>query len=201
MSQETVIRTRDSQLRHEEDLVRRAQKREPEALSELYEAHFDRVYRYMLVRVRNQADAEDLTQQVFLKTLEHIGSYRYRGMPFAAWLFRIAHNQLVDHWKRKGHEKSKMVPLDQVDEAKIMGHDDPAVATERRADVEELAAACEALSEGQREVISLRFAGGLSVAETARAMGRSEGAVKVLQHAALVRLRRIMCPQDEAGSG
>lgn len=185
-------------MRSEEDLVRRARKKEPEALSELYEAHFDRVYRYMVIRVRNQADAEDLTQQVFLKALEHIGSYRYRGMPFAAWLFRIAHNQLVDHWKKKSREKSRMVPLEQVDEARSIGHDDPALLTEQRADIEKVAVACQALSDNQREVISLRFAGGLSVAETARAMGKSEGAVKVLQHAALVKLRRIVCPQGEA---
>ena len=185
-------------MRSEEDLVRRAQKRDPEAFSELYEVHFDRVYRYMFLRVRNQADAEDLTQQVFLKALEHIGSYRYRGMPFAAWLFRIAHNQVVDHWKKKSREKSRMLPLDQVDEAKVADHDDPALLTERKADVEMVAAACQALSDGQREVISLRFGGGLSVAETAKAMGKSEGAVKVLQHAALVRLRRSICPQGEA---
>ena len=182
----------------EKDLVHRAQKRDPEAFGELYEAHFDRVYRYMLLRVRNRADAEDLTQQVFLKALEHIGSYRYRGMPFAAWLFRIAHNQVVDHWKKKSHDKSRMVPLDQVDEARIMANDDPALLTEQRADIEMVAAACQMLSDGQREVISLRFGGGLSVAETARAMRKSEGAVKVLQHAALVRLRRIVCPQGRA---
>jgi len=185
-------------LRSEKDLVRRAQERDPEAFSELYESHFDRVYRYMLLRVRNQADAEDLTQQVFLKALEHIGSYRYRGMPFGAWLFRIAHNQLVDHWKKKSHERSRSVPLDQVDEGRIVSDDDPALLIEQRADMETVAAACQMLSDGQREVISLRFAGGLSVAETAKAMGKSEGAVKVLQHAALVKLRRLVCPQGGA---
>jgi RNA polymerase sigma-70 factor (ECF subfamily) len=183
-------------LHSEEDLVRRAQKMEPEAFGQLYEAHFDRVYRYMRLRVRNQADAEDLTQQVFLKALEHIGSYRYRGMPFAAWLFRIAHNQVVDHWKKKSRDKGRVMPLDQVDEAKMVCDDDPASLAERAADIAVVAAACDNLSPGQREVISLRFAGGLSVAETARAMRKSEGAVKVLQHAALVKLRRILCPQE-----
>ena len=185
----------------EEDLVRRAQKMEPEAFGELYEAHFDRIYRYMMLRVRNQADAEDLTQQVFVKALEHIGSYRYRGMPFAAWLFRIAHNQLVDHWKKKSREKGRVMPLEQMDEAGMICDDDPAFLAERQADIKEVAIACEALSDGQREVISLRFAGGLSVAETARAMGRSEGAVKVLQHAALAKLRRTLCPPEQDGNG
>jgi len=155
----------------------------------------------MMLRVRNQADAEDLTQQVFVKALEHIGSYKYRGMPFAAWLFRIAHNQLVDHWKKKSRDKAREMPLDQVDETKIVGEDDPAFLVERQADIREVAAACERLSDGQREVISLRFAGELSVAETAKAMGKSEGAVKVLQHAALVRLRRILCPQEGVTDG
>lgn len=181
----------------EEDLVRRAQKKDPEAFGQLYDAHFDRVYRYVVIRVRNQADAEDLTQQVFLKALEHIGSYRYRGLPFSAWLFRIAHNQIVDHWKRKSREKGKVMPMEQMDEATMTGGDDPATLAELQAGLDEVAAACETLTDSQREVISLRFAGGLSVAETAKAMGKREGAVKVLQHAALVKLRRRLCPEDQ----
>lgn len=190
----------DCRVQREEDLVRRAQKNDPAAFGQLYEEHFDRIYRYIVLRVRNQADAEDLTQQVFLKALEHIGSYRYRGMPFSSWLFRIAHNQVVDHWKKKSREKVKLLTQDEMAEAGALSDDDPADQAERKVGLEQLAAACERLSDGQREVISLRFAGGLSVAETAKVMGKREGAVKVLQHAALKKLRLILRPGDGEAS-
>lgn len=189
-------------MQREEDLVRRAQRHDPSAFGQLYEEHFDRIYRYIVLRVRNQADAEDLTQQVFLKAVEHISSYGYRGMPFASWLFRIAHNQVVDHWKKKSREKVKLVTQDEMAEAGALSDDDPADLAERKLGLEQLAAACEQLSDGQREVISLRFAGGLSVAETAKVMRRREGAVKALQHAALKKLRVMLLPGDgEADEG
>jgi len=184
----------------EEDLVRRAQRREPEAFGQLYEEHFDRIYRYVMLRVRNQEDAEDITQQVFLKALEKIGSYRWRGMPFASWLFRIAHNLVVDYWKKKSREKVVAVAPEEIDEMAVSPND-PAALAELNFDMKQLASACDRLTDGQREIISLRFAGGLSVAESAKVMGKSEGAVKVLQHAALVKLRRILCPAGEEVDG
>jgi RNA polymerase sigma-70 factor (ECF subfamily) len=188
-------------VQREEDLVRRAQGREPEAFGQLYEEHFDRIYRYVLLRVRNQADAEDITQQVFLKALENIGSYRWRGMPFASWLFRIAHNSVVDHWKKKSRQNVVAVAPEEIDQMAEESSNDPATLAELTFDLKQLTVACEQLTDGQREIISLRFAGGLSVAESAKVMGKSEGAVKVLQHAALVKLRRIFCPADEESHG
>jgi RNA polymerase sigma-70 factor (ECF subfamily) len=188
------------EVHREEDLVRRAQRREPEAFGQLYEEHFDRIYRYVMLRVRTQADAEDITQQVFLKALENIGSYRWRGMPFASWLFRIAHNLVVDYWKKKSREKVAAVAPEEIDEM-AASPNDPAALAELNFDMKQLAAACEQLTDGQREIVSLRFAGGLSVAEAAKVMGKSDGAVKVLQHAALVKLRRILCPTGEEANG
>lgn len=181
-------------MQREEDLVRRAQRRDPEAFGALYEEHFDRIYRYAVLRVRNEADAEDITQQVFLRALEGIGSYRWRGTPFASWLFRIAHNLVVDYWKKKARERTAAVAPEEIDEAVPAPQADPAALAELKFDMRQLSLACEKLSDGQREVISLRFAGGLSVAEAAKVMGKSEGAVKVLQHAALVKLRRVLLP-------
>jgi RNA polymerase sigma-70 factor, ECF subfamily len=186
------------EVHREEDLVRRAQRREPEAFGQLYEEHFDRIYRYVLLRVRSQEDAEDITQQVFLKALEKIGSYRWRGMPFASWLFRIAHNLVVDYWKKKSREK--VVAPEEIDEM-AASPNDPATLAELEFDMKQLAAACQQLTDGQREIVSLRFAGGLSVAEAAKVMGKSEGAVRVLQHAALVKLRRILCPMGGEVNG
>ncbi len=171
----------------EESLVRRVQRGEPEAFAQLYEAYFDKIYRYIVLKVGNQADAEDLTQQVFLKALESIGSFRWRDVPFSSWLFRIAHNQVVDYLRKRG--KRKVLPLD---EARTAAGADPALVAEHRLAMEQLMVASEHLTQAQREVISLRFAGELSTAEVAKVMGKSVGAVKALQHSALVALRRLL---------
>jgi RNA polymerase sigma-70 factor (ECF subfamily) len=131
-------------------------------------------------------EAEDMTQQVFLNALQSISSFRWKGVPFSAWLFRIAHNQAVDHLRKKKHSS---VPLD---ESLVSGEDSPHAAAERKMDIEQLLAATRRLTEAQREVISLRFTSELSIAQVARIMGKSEGAVKALQHSAIVALRRTM---------
>ena len=173
-------------MQEEESLVRRAQAGEASAFASIYERYFDRVYRYILLRVGSRMDAEDLTEQVFLKALEKMGSFRWRGVPFSAWLFRIAHNQMVDHLRRRGRD----MPL--LGDEEPAAADDPQAALERKLSMEELSAAVGRLTELQRQVVALRFAAGLSVAETARAVERSEGAVKALQHSALASLRRHM---------
>jgi len=130
-------------------------------------------------------EAEDITQQVFLNAIKAISSFRWRGIPFSAWLFRIAHNQVVDYLRRKA--KRATAPLD---ESQVAGDYDPQQIAELRLDIERLAAATGKLTPAQQEVISLRFAGELSVAQVAKIMGKSEGAVKALQHSAIVALRK-----------
>ena len=88
-------------MQEEEDLVRRAQKQDQEALAEIYEKYFDKIYRYIFFRVGNTQEAEDMAQQVFLKMLEKIASFKWRSIPLSAWLFRIAHNQVVDYLRKK----------------------------------------------------------------------------------------------------
>jgi RNA polymerase sigma-70 factor (ECF subfamily) len=176
----------------EKELVRRAQKRDPEAFNQLYEGHFDRIYRYLVLKVGDRTEAEDLTQQVFLKALESIASYSWRGVPFSAWLFRIAHNQVVDYFRKMSKQKS--VPLD---EARTVGTSDTALLAEQNLKLEQVAVACKSLTDAQQEVMSLRFAGGLSIAEVAKVMGKSEGAVKALQHSAVAALRRIFAEEEK----
>jgi len=181
-------------------LVQRARRGDPEAFECLYEASFDKIYRYISFKVRQQQDAEDLTQQVFMKAMESIGSFRWRGVSFSAWLFRIAHNQIVDFYRRNSRRNT--VPL----EDNLAIHDsgpysDPEAMAERNWQIEELSQACLQLTPAQREVISLRFAGELSVAETAQTVGKSQGAVKVMQHEALRKLRQIMLPVTEEMDG
>jgi RNA polymerase sigma-70 factor (ECF subfamily) len=171
----------------EESLVQRAQKNDQEAFAQLYEEHFDKIYRYLALRIGNEMEAEDMTQQVFLNALQSISSFRWKGVPFSAWLFRIAHNQAVDHLRKK--KKRASVPLD---ESLMSSNDAPPAATELKMDIEELLRATKRLTEAQREVISLRFSSELSIAQVAKIMGKSQGAVKALQHSAIVALRRTM---------
>jgi RNA polymerase sigma-70 factor (ECF subfamily) len=171
----------------EESLVRRAQNNDHEAFAQLYEEHFDKIYRYLALRIGNEMEAEDMTQQVFLNALQSISSFRWKGVPFSAWLFRIAHNQAVDHLRKA--KKRASVPLD---ESLATNGDSPHSAAERKMDIEQLLRATKRLTEAQREVISLRFSSELSIAQVARIMGKSQGAVKALQHSAIVALRRTM---------
>ena len=171
----------------EESLVQRAQNNDQEAFAQLYEEHFDKIYRYLALRIGNEMEAEDMTQQVFLNALQSISSFRWKGVPFSAWLYRIAHNQAVDHLRK--NKKRSSVPLD---ESLVSSGDSPHSAAERKMDIEQLLAAARRLTEAQREVISLRFTSELSIAQVAGIMGKSEGAVKALQHSAIVALRRTM---------
>ncbi|MCK4368919.1 MAG: sigma-70 family RNA polymerase sigma factor [Dehalococcoidales bacterium] len=173
-------------MQSEESLVRRAQNRDQEAFAQLYEEHFDKIYRYIALRIGNEAEAEDMTQQVFLNALQSISSFRWKGVPFSAWLFRIAHNQAVDYLRRKKHTA---VPLD---ESVASNDNTPQLVAEQKLDIERLLLATQKLTDAQREVISLRFTSELSIAQVAKIMGKSQGAVKALQHSAIVALRRAL---------
>jgi len=91
----------------EESLVQRAQQRDQGAFAQLYEGYFDRIYRYVVLRIGNEMEAEDVTQQVFLNALRSISSFRWKGVPFSAWLFRIAHNQVVDYLRKKTRQATE----------------------------------------------------------------------------------------------
>ena len=175
------------QVPEEESLVRRAQERDQQAFAQLYEEHFDKIYRYVALRIGDKTEAEDMTQQVFLKALQSISSFRWRGIPFSAWLFRIAHNQVVDYLRKR--TKQATVP---VDESTVSLISNPQLLVERRLDIEQLLSATKRLTPAQREVISLRFAGELPIAQVAKIMGKSQGAVKALQHSAIVALRKAL---------
>jgi RNA polymerase sigma-70 factor (ECF subfamily) len=174
-------------VQNEESLVERARQHDQEAFAQLYEQYFDKIYRYLVLKVGNEAEAEDMTQQVFLKALQSISSFKWRGAPFSTWLFRIAHNQAIDFLRRKTKHTSVSF-----DESLVASDVNPQLAVEKNSDIEQLISATRQLTKAQREVIVLRFAGELSVAEVARVMGKSQGAVKALQHSAIVALRKVL---------
>jgi RNA polymerase sigma-70 factor (ECF subfamily) len=181
----------------ERETVDRARSGDRDALGELYDLYFSRVYRYVLARTGNPAEAEDVTEDIFVRMLSGIGRFEWKQAPFAAWLFRIAHNQLVSHLRRNGARRSEsQIPESMVDTAP-----DPLAQVETRLSFDQVFETSRALPNAQREVIWLRFAAGLSVGDTARALGKREGNVKVLQHQAIARLRKLLAPPQPGENG
>jgi len=173
----------------EESLVQRAKQHDQEAFAQLYDEYFDKIYRYVALKIGDRIEAEDMTQQVFLKALQSISSFKWKGVPFSAWLYRIAHNQVVDYLRR-----NKRRPATLFDESLVSSdsENNPQLMAERNIDTERLLSATQRLTDAQREVISLRFTGELSTAQVAEIMGKSQGAVKALQHSAIVALRKTL---------
>jgi RNA polymerase sigma-70 factor, ECF subfamily len=165
----------------EERLLIEAAQNDPSRFAELYEQHFHRVYAYVARRVRDRAEIQDLTAQVFHKALANLGKFKWRGSPFAAWLYRIAANVIADHAKQKSRESS-----DQPDLSSESSTATDLEGVERRA---RLFSAVDKLPEDQRRVIVMRFADEKSIREIADELRRSEGAVKQLQFRALENLR------------
>ncbi len=158
------------------------------ALSELYTLYFPKVYRYILARTGNSYDAEDLAEEVFMRVLEAIERFQWREAPFSAWLFRIAHNAVISQ-RRKDGARGRASPLS---EGLAMDSQGPDELVESQLALREIREAAEKLPDAQRQVIALRFGAGFSVAETARAMNKGEGNVKVIQHKAIAKLREII---------
>jgi RNA polymerase sigma-70 factor (ECF subfamily) len=168
------------------DLVERAQLGDRSALEELYLIYFDRIYSYLHMSVGSRHDAEDLTTQTFVKMLESIGRFRWRSVPFSAWLFRIAHNLAMDHFRaRRRWQPEEEIP-------------EPAGTEENSAEEQALASIGDAslleliarLSPEQRQVLTLKFVFRFSNGEAAAILDKTEGAVKSLQHRALASLHK-----------
>ena len=156
-------------------------------LAGLYEECYDRIARYVYGRIGDRAAAEDIAGEVFLKALQSLGSYREQGIPMQAWLFRIAHNMLVDHLRKKS--KYRMVPIDSVTEPHDSGLEEQ---IEKKVEMETVLRAMTGLTPDQREVVNLRFFGGLSSKEVGSVLGKSDGAVREMQRAAMEKLRGIL---------
>jgi RNA polymerase sigma-70 factor, ECF subfamily len=165
-------------------LIRRA-KRDSQAFGELYERYVRKIYTYVYYRTGNEHDAEDLTARVFQRALTHIEGYEDQGLPFSAWLYRIAHN-LVANWHRD-HSRQQVVGLDEAlgREAGDQPHELAEDEEERRF----LLRALRVLPEERQQLLILKYAEDLSNAEIGEIMGRTEGAIKSLYHRTLLSLR------------
>lgn len=170
----------------EQELVERA-KKDPVAFGLLYERYVDRIYQYIFYRTGNRQEAEDLTARTFFRALDKIDGYTYRGVPFSAWLYRIAHN-LVANWHRDRRHRH-LIPLDEL-VLKTTGRRAPERLVEKHERDHALRQAISRLSGDRQQLLILKFAEGMSNAGIGKVMGRSEGAIKSLYHRALVALRK-----------
>ncbi len=158
-------------------------------LAGLYEEYYDRIAHYVYVRIEDKNEAEDIASDVFLRALKSINTYEDQGAPMQAWLFKIAHNMVVDHLRKVS--KYKTVSIDTVE---IKAEDDPAKTAENNITMESTHKAMEKLTPDQRQVLQLRFFGGLSSREVAEVMKKTDGAVREMQRSALEKLRQLMSP-------
>jgi len=164
-----------------------ARRRKEEALAGLFETHYERIVRYVAARVGRSGEAEDLASQVFVRAVEALDSYEERGLPMQAWLFRIAHNLVVDFLRRGAHRQTAPI-----DELLVAGAGGPEETVALHLQVETVAAAMEQLTPAQRDVLALRALGGLTSEQAGKVLGKSAGAVREMQSNALKSLRRLL---------
>ncbi|MCL4248634.1 MAG: sigma-70 family RNA polymerase sigma factor [Anaerolineae bacterium] len=168
------------------ELVELAKADDKDAFGELYERYLEKIYNYVFYRTGNHHDAEDLTARVFFRAMAHIQTYTERGVPFQAWLYRIAHN-LVANWHRDSGRR-KIIPLDEY-VAGSLRSEAPDRYAEDKQEREALLAAIRQLPEDRQQLLILKFVDGLSNAEIGEIMERTEGAIKSLYHRTLLALR------------
>jgi RNA polymerase sigma-70 factor (ECF subfamily) len=175
----------------EASLVARAKEGDETAISQLYRQYAPGIYGYIASRVRDPAAADDLTSEVFLRALEGLAQFEYRGIPISAWLYRIAHDRIADHFRRQARRPT--IPLE--DEL-LPAQDGIDHEVEGRLQVEQVGRAIERLTAEQHQVILLRFVAGLKLQEIAYVMDRSADAIKMLQLRALARLRQLVAQKS-----
>ena len=194
---EAVSNKKESEAKRVRALVGQAQQGDRDALEELYLIHFDRIYSYLHVSVGNRHDAEDLTTQTFLKMLEKIGTFKWQSAPFSAWLFRIAHNLAMDHFRAR----RRWQPEEEVPEP--VGDAEPSAELVAMQTIgrESMLKLIERLSPEQQQVLTLKFVFNLPNAEVAAILDKTEGAIKSLQHRALVSLQKQIARQETQQPG
>ena len=177
---------------NEAALIERA-KTDSEAFGQLYQRYVDRIYNYIYYRVGNANEAEDLTARTFFQALKKIGSYENRGIPFSAWLYRIAHN-LVANWHRQ-QSRHKSIPLEDLAVVRSK-RPDPSQMAEKRETQGELISAIHQLADDRQQLLILKFVERLPNAEIGKVMGRTESSIKSLYHRTLITLRDDLQERD-----
>ena len=169
-------------------LISLSQQGDAEAFARLYAFYIERITRYIYFRVTDHELAEDITSRIFLKMLEKLDTYQVGRSPVIAWLYRMAHNAVIDHYRMK----RTFISLDDVHQAEVRQEDGLEEKLDLQIKSQQLRAALQVLTEEQQRVLILKFIDGLSTREIARQLGKQQGAVRSLQMRALQRLAR--CP-------
>jgi len=177
-----------ARLDKDHELIKKAQRGDPLAFGELYEYHAPVIFRYLFVHLDSRMDAEDLTGEVFLKAWQSLPKYNEHGVPFLAFLFRVARNVLVDHYRRSNRQETK--PPEELDGYKQEGGLEPIDLVGNQMEHQHILQVLSRLRPDYQSVLTLRFISELSPEETAQVMERSVGAIRVLQHRALTALRQ-----------
>ena len=170
----------------EDNLIHAAKGGEAEAFGKLYDDYQPKIYRFVLLKVTHREEAEDLTHQVFMNAWQKISSYEHRGFPFSSWLYQIARNTVIDHYRTKRQTTS----LDEMDPDDIIFAEHSHIDLDLKLQLVGVQKELRTLKQDHQDVILMRFVEELSIKETAKALKRSEGAVKLLQHRAMNELRK-----------
>jgi RNA polymerase sigma-70 factor, ECF subfamily len=176
----------------EQEMIRLSQEGDQEMFGQLYDAYIERIYRYIYFRVADEELAEDITSQVFLKVWEKLGTYQVGQSPFMAWLYRIAHNAVIDYYRTK----KVSIPLDEANPVEISHADETDERLDLQVKSQQLREALHGLTQEQQQVLVLKFVSGLSTSEIAEQLGKQQGAVRALQMRGLQALAK--CPGLQA---
>lgn len=176
----------------EEKIIKKAAEGEAEAFGILYDKYFNQIYRFIVLKTSDRAAAEDLTQQVFLHAWQNIEGYEHRGHPFSSWLYKIARNAVVDHYRAGKPEVDLNHALE------ISGAVNLTADLEKKFDLEIVQEKIKELSPDYQDVLIMRFVEELSHKEIAAALDKTEGAVKVIQHRALIQLKKLTSQNGQA---
>ncbi|MEK7555611.1 MAG: sigma-70 family RNA polymerase sigma factor [Patescibacteria group bacterium] len=174
----------------EKNIIEGAILGEASAFGLLYDHYQPRIYRFIYLKVSHREEAEDLTHQVFLGAWQNIGNYQFKGFPFSSWLYQIARNQVIDYYRTK----KKNVSLENIVEPEVESSSEKTIDGDL--DIKKVRQAITRLSQEQQDVIIMRFIEDLSPQETAKALNKSNGAVRLIQFRAIRNLRKILNPKS-----
>ena len=174
----------------EQAIIARAVRGESSAFGLLYDHYEPQIYRFVFIKVSRREEAEDLTHQIFLSAWQSIGRYEDLGFPFSSWLYRIARNEVIDYYR----SKREFVPIEDLDPELLAIPSDAARIVDQSLALERALAVIQELKPEHQDVLIMRFIDDMPIKDVALAMGKTEGAVKLLQHRALRQVERRLRP-------
>jgi len=175
-------------LEDENKLIKEAQKGESDCFGRLYDHYIPQIYRFVLMKINHHQEAEDLVHDVFLSAWQNIDSYSHQGFPFSSWLYQIARNKVIDYYRLK----KSTIQLDNIDESFVKIASAVEHNLDANLDIGRIYGTLNQLTPDQKDVIIMRFIEDLSHQEISAAMGRSEGAIRLLQHRAINTLKDLL---------